>query len=533
MASIWSNIMKRFLALFLITMTFVSCGGSMFDAVETAEINLPINFVDSDRASGDIYEVTLDFVGTAPICDKFEKTQTTANPEKITYSITGLHAGDKVQLKLSIKKNGALIAEGVSQEKTIEIGRNNLTITVKRMHDWVFVYDNRENKLLLTIIDKLSGESKKYNNQELVIDDFTSGSVKDFCTDDKGNIYVFMVEQNGNQEDEGRIYRYRPGNGDYREKQLLYPGFDYEFYSDPSDMFYSTAYDSGDMYYDSKEDALYVMGPVSVEGYPYYCTYKFEKPAESTGLAIVDINDPYKRVPAITDGGAYSRLSMAVYDNTVYYAGRLEDPPGTFSLIVKTDDKQSVLLKDYTNNISSWVDGLDIKQPFSTDDYKLIKDMVVNETGIYILLNNTKDSIPFGGGTGYSRGALIKVDLDFTTARAIGWSNSTQHIRSMYSEETDPDRLTFYSPKSIKDGFYGPQKILAIKPKELVFADDGSALYMYGNNSLGVKQMNNIVSVDLEQLSYTSIETVMKLSVEPSLSGLSDASNSNYAESWN
>lgn len=529
MASIWSNIMKRFLALFLITMTFVSCGGSMFDTVETAEINLPISFVDSDRASGDIYEVTLDFVGTAPACDKFEKTQTTANPEKVTYSITGLHAGDKVQLKLSIKKNGALIAEGVSQEKTIEIGRNNLTITVKRMHDWVFAYDNIENKLLLTIIDKLSGESKKYNNQELVIDDFTSGSVKDFCTDDEGNLYVFMVEVNESQKKEGRIYRYKPGNGDYREKQLLYPGFDYEFYSDPSDIdFYPTAYDSGDMYYDSKEDALYVMGPVSAN----YCIYKFEKPAESTGLAKVDLDKPYKRVPAITDGVAYSRLSMAVYDNTVYYAGRMEDS-GTFYLIVKTDDKQSVLLKDYTNNISSFVDGLDIKQPFSRDDYKLIKDMVVNETGIYILLNNTKDSIPFGGGTGYSRGALIKVDLDLTTAKAIGWSNSTQHIRSMYSDETDSDRLTFYSPKSIKDGFYGPQKILAIKPKELVFADDGSALYMYGNNSLGVKQMNNIVSVDLEKLSYTSIETVMKLSVEPSLSGLPDYSNCNYAESWN
>ena len=71
--------------------------------------------------------------------------------------------------------------------------------------------------------------------------------------------------------------------------------------------------------------------------------------------------------------------------------------------------------------------------------------------------------------------------------------------------------LDFYTPKTLddstlsSDGFYGPEKFLAIKPKKLVIADDGIALYS-DNDILKYKNVNRIVTVDLEKFAIESLE---------------------------
>ena len=52
-------------------------------------------------------------------------------------------------------------------------------------------------------------------------------------------------------------------------------------------------------------------------------------------------------------------------------------------------------------------------------------------------------------------------------------------------------------------GFYGPQKFVALKPKKLLIADDGLAVYVDVDNFWCYKNVNRIVTVDLEEFAIT------------------------------
>ena len=53
---------------------------------------------------------------------------------------------------------------------------------------------------------------------------------------------------------------------------------------------------------------------------------------------------------------------------------------------------------------------------------------------------------------------------------------------------------------------FGPEKIIAIKPKKLVIADDGRAFYTDNLGTYKYKNVNRIVTVDLESFSITNIK---------------------------
>jgi len=61
--------------------------------------------------------------------------------------------------------------------------------------------------------------------------------------------------------------------------------------------------------------------------------------------------------------------------------------------------------------------------------------------------------------------------------------------------------------------FYGPSKFIAIKPKKLVIADDGIAFYT-DNDVLKYKNVNRVVTVDLDSFTISNIENV-DVSLEP------------------
>lgn len=70
---------------------------------------------------------------------------------------------------------------------------------------------------------------------------------------------------------------------------------------------------------------------------------------------------------------------------------------------------------------------------------------------------------------------------------------------------------TKYENSNLKlsSNFYCPKKFIAIKPKKLVIADDGYAFYVDDNNALSFKNVNRIVTVDLESFALeTSSESV-------------------------
>ncbi len=72
-----------------------------------------------------------------------------------------------------------------------------------------------------------------------------------------------------------------------------------------------------------------------------------------------------------------------------------------------------------------------------------------------------------------------------------------------------PETKVIASQISLSSNFYGPKKFIAIKPKKLVIADDGYAFYVDDNSALSFKNVNRIVTVDLESFALeTSSEPV-------------------------
>ena len=100
--------------------------------------------------------------------------------------------------------------------------------------------------------------------------------------------------------------------------------------------------------------------------------------------------------------------------------------------------------------------------------------------GFDSMLLNDKDTV-------YSRGALVLLSSDLSTYKVYGWTDSPRTISAkLNSGSDDPyngapgnsqiDSITAYIPEYAERNshFYGPMRIVAIRPKELVIADCGA-----------------------------------------------------------
>ena len=100
--------------------------------------------------------------------------------------------------------------------------------------------------------------------------------------------------------------------------------------------------------------------------------------------------------------------------------------------------------------------------------------------GFDSMLLNDKDTV-------YSRGALVLLSSDLSTYKVYGWTDSPRTISAkLNSGSDDPyngapgnsqiDSITAYIPYYAERNshFYGPMRIVAIRPKELVIADCGA-----------------------------------------------------------
>lgn len=240
--------------------------------------------------------------------------------------------------------------------------------------------------------------------------------------------------------------------------------------------------------------------------------YKTEHPASDdrvTNKTVWEVN---------FDEEVLSLRKMTIYNNNLYLIG--------------VKDGSLVISKDMGITFTTLLNAGGTKtgaliQDFATTEinYMVVSDFVVNENGVYILLSSVSTQIKKSMNN-ESRGALVILDHDFSSAKTIGWTN-TKHMLSSSSYI-----WALYQPKSIKDGFYGPRKILAIKPKELVLSDDGAYIYPSGStNAFGKGDMNHLVYVDLETLSYDAVETDFDFLYNVSISG-NDGGQCNYVETW-
>lgn len=146
----------------------------------------------------------------------------------------------------------------------------------------------------------------------------------------------------------------------------------------------------------------------------------------------------------------------------------------------------------------------------------LFSDIQVTDEGIFVLFNDcyyNKDYVTHTVDAN-SRGGIIKFDNDLQLNTdfgpngngIFGWKNE-EH--TSYGTNDITYTITSYMPDFPADTqlsskyFYSPRKFLAVKPKKLIFADDGFMFYGTNDNPSG-KDVNQVIEFDIESAMFNS-----------------------------
>ena len=145
----------------------------------------------------------------------------------------------------------------------------------------------------------------------------------------------------------------------------------------------------------------------------------------------------------------------------------------------------------------------------------LFSDIQVTDEGIFVLFNDCYYYKDFDKETidANSRGGIIKftndleLDRNFGSNGIFGWTNKVH--TSYGTNDIRTYTITSYMPDFPADTqlsskyFYGPCKFLAIKPKKLIFADDGFMFYGNIDDTSG-KDVNQLIEFDIENAMFDS-----------------------------
>lgn len=184
-----------------------------------------------------------------------------------------------------------------------------------------------------------------------------------------------------------------------------------------------------------------------------------------------------------------------------------------------------------------------------------ITDVIYQDDYLYMLYSESPDPYSPISYSGHwesiddlnvrSRGAVLRYNLVTGTIEALGYTDYKITPESDYKlialsndgdilyDYNDPSQLftvteagrakypNVYFPGQPEKEFYGPRKFLAVKPKKLIFSDEGLTFYTDDDNFLRYKNVNRIVYVDLEDFSIQEV-------VSPA-NGVSMTKNINYS----
>lgn len=188
-----------------------------------------------------------------------------------------------------------------------------------------------------------------------------------------------------------------------------------------------------------------------------------------------------------------------------------------------TADSSKILLTTTTYDDSTWEETTTFTNLIfdngnsiaNTLKNPLFSDIQVTDEGIFVLFNDCYYNRDLDAQTidANSRGGIIKfdndlqLDTDFGPNGIFGWKNEehTSYGTNGITEYT----ITSYMPDFPADTqlsskyFYGPRKFLAIKPKKLIFADDGFMFYGTNDNLSG-KDVNQVIEFDIESAMFDS-----------------------------
>lgn len=171
-----------------------------------------------------------------------------------------------------------------------------------------------------------------------------------------------------------------------------------------------------------------------------------------------------------------------------------------------------------------------------------INDIAILYDGyVYVLISDIEKLTGHtinDGDTVKSRGAILKIlgtDSGFEVEDILGWTNSARTIKSKkLNDENNPyngvseqiDSINAYIPALSESSkkFYGAERFVAIKPKELTIADCGANIILpdYKNKKNGnMFQHDRVVTVNLYDFAITNVTELNNLDFKRlSISGI-------------
>ena len=249
------------------------------------------------------------------------------------------------------------------------------------------------------------------------------------------------------------------------------------------------------LYYDSKTDSLWLASFESSLAGNFVNFSVFEKPSAATSNP-----NPYKISYDDINSSITSCQAFAVKEDNIYIAYNNSN-----ILLTKKNDSSNTKASISLSSITPALSGE-------------VTDMAVLEDGTVAVLVRSvgvgTETEGFGGnmslndkGTVYSRGALVLLSADLSTYEVYGWKDSSRTISATNVENAENDvtkwtSIEAYIPEYEERGthFYGPVKIVAIRPKELVIADCGANFVLPDYNEKKNGSMfahNRLMTVDL------------------------------------
>ena len=307
----------------------------------------------------------------------------------------------------------------------------------------------------------------------------TTLELKDAVEDSSGNIYYLYVSSMNS------TYMYLltdPTNDTSYIKRYQYSDYS-KFINSP-------------LYYDSKTDSLWLASFESNLAGKFVNFSVFENPAAATsntnpspiGYDDVDYLD-----------NIISCQAFAVKEDNIYIAYNNSN-----ILLTKKNNSSNTEASIPLSSITPALSG-------EVTDMAVLEDgtvaVLVRSVGVGTETEGFDNMSLKDKGTVYSRGALVLLSSDLSKVeKVLGWTDSARTISATGEDTENPvtkwTSIEAYIPEYEKRDthFYGPMRIVAIRPKELVIADCGANFVLpdYSEKKNGsMFAHNRLMTVDL------------------------------------
>lgn len=428
--------------------------------------------------------------------------------EPATYTVKA-EAFDSDGTRIGSGSEEVKVVAGETAEKTILmiLGSNRNVINYQKYYLWD-VYNSKY----------------YYNRFDSITSDLTINNIDSVSSNKPGNSTIL-----GFAESFYAYYNYYIENADSqfnRTNFIYYKGKG----SGPYDIQFSSTSVKDPLYFDDSTDSLWIGGYDSSSG-----ELKLLQITEPSTNFISTISSATSLYPTQFSVSGATYTAFAIQGSDIYVA--YKDNSGTSYL------QRGTITGSNDSGFSLNAEGA----AQSTEQMGVagtINDIAILYDGyVYALVSDREKlngSAINDGDTVKSRGAILKIlgtDSGFEVEDILGWTNSARTISSKLNNDSNNlynNTDEIYQIKSIKayipklsessKKFYGAERFVAIKPKELAIADCGANIILpdYKNKKNGnMFQHDRVVTVNLYDFAITNVTELNNLDFKSlSISGV-------------